>query len=248
MLGHFARRTGAAARTTTSSALRNPVQAVACRGYNYVWIRDGVSICIFSSKEEQRQLRMRSVMRMNESKANPSRARVNLRSCGCVCPNRFAMSKPEVTKKLQNYHDQLLGTNWGDYLELVHNEPFLSAELESIADEMGPYMKDTELGPKYQYALQATDCMYACEDVRDHLNEILELMTRKTGVLGMGINAGEPVENLTEQAEMLNNEYEKLLKQYPDFKPKVEQSVGHGLAILRMKHKFAFSSGHRFFY
>eukprot|EP00392_Amoebophrya_sp_AT5.2_P011479 g11558.t1 len=79
---------------------------------------------------------------------------------------------------------------------------------------MEPYLKDEEIKKKYDYCLQATDCMYACEDVRDHINEVLELMTRKTGVLGMGINAGEPVENLTEQAEMLNKQYEGLLKAY----------------------------------
>ncbi len=42
--------------------------------------------------------------------------------------------------------------------------------------------------------------------------------------------------------------YTNLLDAYPEFKPKIEQSVGHGLAILRMKHKFAFSSQYRFFY
>lgn len=149
---------------------------------------------------------------------------------------------------IQNYHDQLLGTNWGDYLELVHNEPFLAAQMDEIKDEVGPYKDDPELGPKYAYIQKATDAMFACEDVRDHANEILELMTRKTGVLGMGINAGEPIENIPEQAEMLNKEYDRLLADFPDMKPKIEQSVGHGLAILRMKHKFPFKGGHRFFY
>ncbi len=35
------------------------------------------------------------------------------------------------------------------------------------------------------------------------MNEILELMTRKTGILGMGINAGPSIDNMDEQAEML---------------------------------------------
>ena len=36
---------------------------------------------------------------------------------------------------------------------------------------------------------------------------------------------------------------------YPEFKPKIEQTIGHGLAILRMKHKTVdFTSRYRFFF
>ena len=49
--------------------------------------------------------------------------------------------------------------------------------------------------------------------------------------------------------EDIVDNYEKLKKVYPNFKPKVEQTVGHGLAILRMKHKTVdFSSRYRFFF
>merc|ERR1712194_429173 len=131
----------------------------------------------------------------------------------------------------------------------VHNVPFLEAELESIQKNAAPFgPSDPEVGPKMEYILTATDAMYACEDVRDHVNELLELMTRKTGILGMGINAGEDIANKDEQAQLVSDRYMELLKEYPDLKPKVEQSVGHGLAILRMKHKFKHPMGHRFFY
>lgn len=150
--------------------------------------------------------------------------------------------------RVQNVHDQMLGTNWGDYLDLVHNEPFWKAELANLEPLMAQSGKDEDLKKKYDYVLKATDCMYACEDVRDHINEILELITRKTGILGMGINAGEEVENMDEQTDLLCARYEELKKEYPEYKPKIEQSVGHGLAILRMKHKFPMPGGHRFFY
>lgn len=157
-------------------------------------------------------------------------------------------SKEAAMAKIQGYHDELLGCNWGDYLELVHNVPFLEAELESLEKAVEPFKGDAEVKAKLDYVLMATDAMYACEDVRDHANELLELMTRKTGILGMGINAGEDIENKDEQAKMLCDRYEALLKEYPEMKPKIEQSVGHGLAILRMKHKFKHPAGHRFFY
>lgn len=157
-------------------------------------------------------------------------------------------NKGEVQEKLNEYHDQLLGANWGDYLELVHNGPFWAAERVKLNECMDPFLNDPEMGPKYDYCLKATDCMYACEDVRDHINEILELMTRKTGILGMGINGGPEVSNMDAQCEMLVKAYGQVMTDYPEFKPKIEQSVGHGLAILRMKHKFPFTGGHRFFF
>merc|ERR1712066_402497 len=70
----------------------------------------------------------------------------------------FAATKTEMTSMLSNYHDQLLGTNWGDYLELVHNEPFLTAELEAIEEDIEPYMKDADIKQKYDYCMKATDC------------------------------------------------------------------------------------------
>lgn len=159
------------------------------------------------------------------------------------------MEKSVVQSKIQEVHDQMLGTNWGDYLDLVQNEVFWTAELEVLDKVIKTDAKDPETMKKWDYLQKATDCMYACEDVRDHINELLELSTRKTGILGMGLAAPvDDIENMSEQAEMLTNRYQDLLKEYPDFKPKIEQSVGHGLALLRMKHKFAFPGGHRFFY
>jgi hypothetical protein len=135
-------------------------------------------------------------------------------------------------------------------LELVQNQPFFEAELEKITGQCDPYLNDPEIGPKYDYVVKAMDCMYACEDVRDHTNEILECMTRAGGVMNIGIMAGPKlsVENKQENADALAAEYEQLLERYPDFKPKIEQCVGHGLAILRTKHKFQFSSKYRFFF
>lgn len=194
---------------------------------------------------------MRSVAR-HLVRRTPFSAQLHSSSAGAkpsfVGAQRAFSSKQAVTDTLQNYHDELLGCNWGDYLELVQNGPFFEAEFEKLEQQMQPFLNDPELGPKYNYVCMATDAMYACEDVRDHTNELLELMTRKTGILGMGINAGEGIENMDEQAQMIGDRYTELLKEFPEMKPKIEQCVGHGMAILRMKHKFKHPSGHRFFY
>ena len=59
------------------------------------------------------------------------------------------MNRDQVAARLADYHDQLLGCNWGDYLDLVHNEPFWKAELEKLQPQMDAYMNDAELGPKF---------------------------------------------------------------------------------------------------
>lgn len=157
-------------------------------------------------------------------------------------------SREEVDQQLQRYHDELLGTNWGDYLELVHNVPFWESELEKLLKAANPYLNDPDMGPRMDYVLQATDCLYACEDVRDHINELLELKTRSNGLMNMGIGAEPDVANLDAQLQLAAAEYDSLLERYPEMKPKIEQCVGHGLAIVRMKHKFSWSSKYRFFY
>jgi len=156
--------------------------------------------------------------------------------------------REEVAEKVTKLRDTVLGTNWADYLNLVQNVPFWEAECEKITTAATPYVADPDLGAKIDEIYRTFDCMYACEDVRDHINELLELSTRASGIMGIGINAAEKVDNIEEQVELVVKEYEDLLERYPEFKPKVEQTVGHGLALFRQKTKFRFSSMHRFFF
>jgi len=58
----------------------------------------------------------------------------------------------------------------------------------------------------------------------------------------------EKVENIEELSGHCMEAYDSLLATHPAFEPKIEQTVGHGLAILRSKHKFRWSTRHRFFY
>lgn len=156
--------------------------------------------------------------------------------------------REEVAERVTKLRDIVLGTNWADYLNLVQNVPFWEAEIEKVATAAAPYVADPDLGAKIEEIYRTMDCMYACEDVRDHINELMEIQTRASGIMGIGINAGEKIDNVEEQVDSLVAEYEELLKTYPEFKPKVEQTVGHGLALFRQKNKFRFSSMHRFFY
>jgi len=153
----------------------------------------------------------------------------------------------EMLSRMDSFEDTVMCTNWADYLVLVYDVPFWEAEFTAI-QALVDGGSNPEITAKRQAIERLMDCFYACEDVRDHINELLELCTRASGLMGTGYSAGEKVENLDEHATLCGEQYEKLLATYPEFKPKIEQTVGHGLALLRQKHKFKFSSMHRYFF
>merc|ERR1719411_1176384 len=157
-------------------------------------------------------------------------------------------TRDDVLEKLDEYHATVLSTNWADYLNLVYSGPFWEAELEKLTAMVQPYLHEPAVGAKFAEVQEMMDVLYRCEDVRDHLNELAELATRASGFMGTGYAPGEKVENMDENAKLCAEAYDKLLKKHPAFKPKIEQTVGHGLAVLRAKHKFKFGSMHRYFY
>merc|ERR1711862_684373 len=104
-------------------------------------------------------------------------------------------------------------------------------ELERLETAVGPYLHEKEVGAKFAEVQEMMDVFYKTEDVRDHLNELAELVTRSSGLMGTGWGCEEKVENMDEHAKLCSEAYDKLLKDHPTFKPKIEQTVGHGLAI-----------------
>mmetsp|Transcript_36440 Transcript_36440/g.78853 ORF Transcript_36440/g.78853 Transcript_36440/m.78853 type:complete len:202 (-) Transcript_36440:189-794(-) len=156
--------------------------------------------------------------------------------------------RSDVVEKLETFRAEVFSTNWADYLNLVYNVPFWELEYEKLSSIVQPYIHEEDVGKKFSEVQELMDVMYQCEDVRDHLNELAELCTRASGFMGTGYAAEEKVDNLDEHAKACSEAYDALLAKHPDFKPKIEQTVGHGLAILRQKHKFKFGSMHRYFF
>lgn len=116
---------------------------------------------------------------------------------------------------------------------------------------MGPYVNDPEMGPKWDYTKEAVDAYFATTDCRDFVNDILELKSRSSGLFNSGWDFRDrpKIDNMEEVVDDIVDNYEKLKKVYLQFLPKIEQTVGHGLAILRMKHKkIDFSSRYCFFF
>ncbi len=156
--------------------------------------------------------------------------------------------REEVVERLTSLNDAVRASNWGDCVNLVLNVPFWDAELENVDHMVEPYHQDPEIGSKIRDTHRLFDCLFAAEDIRDHINELLEISSRTSGIMGTGYLGSEKLENVDEQLDHCVKAYEGLLDKYPEFKPKIEQSVGHGLAILRSKYKFDYKGMHRFFY
>merc|ERR1712217_949459 len=125
---------------------------------------------------------------------------------------------------------------------------FWETELDKLSTIVQPYLHEPAVSAKFGEVQEMMDVLYQCEDVRDHVNELCELGTRASGFMGTGFAAGDKVENMDEHAKLCADAYTKLLEKHPAFKPKIEQTVGHGLAVLRSKHKFRWSSKSRYFY
>ena len=153
-----------------------------------------------------------------------------------------------VSTRLNNLHDHILSSNWADPVSLALDVPFWEAETDKVITMVDPFLADPEIGQKAQQLNSMLDCFYSCEDTRDFLIEVGELGSRATGVMGTGFLSGEKVENVEEIAQAAVKRYEELIAKYPTFKPKIEQSVGHGIATLRSKSKFRYGEMHRYFF
>eukprot|EP00397_Hematodinium_sp_SG-2012_P068359 GEMP01110552.1.p1 GENE.GEMP01110552.1~~GEMP01110552.1.p1 ORF type:complete len:179 (+),score=28.76 GEMP01110552.1:46-537(+) len=123
-------------------------------------------------------------------------------------------TRPEVNERITKLRDSIQGNNWADHLNTVTNVPFWEVELEKISTAAAPFLADPDMGKKMEEIYHTMDCLYACEDVRDHLNELMEISTRSSGIMGIGIFAGEKLENMEEQIESIVTEYE-VCKQMP---------------------------------
>merc|ERR1711972_581985 len=118
---------------------------------------------------------------------------------------------------------EVLSTNWADYLNLVYSVPFWEAEYEKLSLLVQPYLHEKDVGDKFAKVQELLDVLYQAEDVRDHLNELAELCTRASGLMGTGYGAEEKVENMDEHAQLCAEAYDKLLEKHPAFKPKISR-------------------------
>lgn len=153
-----------------------------------------------------------------------------------------------MQKRISGLQTELLGANWVDYLTGVLDSPFWEEELRVIEEEAQPFANSANVQASLQSLRRLFDLFYQLADIRDHLNQLMELGSRAAGIAGTGLNASEKVSNIDEHAKAASAEYDRLMKEYPEYCAKVDDVLGSGLALLRQKHRFTFSGLHRFFY
>ncbi|EPT27490.1 hypothetical protein TGPRC2_306650 [Toxoplasma gondii TgCatPRC2] len=162
--------------------------------------------------------------------------------------HREIQSEAALQKRISGLQMELLGANWVDYLTGVLDTPFWEEELRVIEEEAQPFAHNQNVQASLKSLRRLFDLFYQLSDIRDHLNQLMELGSRAAGIAGTGLNASEKVSNIDEHAKAASAEYDRLMKEYPEYCAKVDDVLGSGLALLRQKHRFTFSGLHRFFY
>merc|ERR550514_2545793 len=71
-------------------------------------------------------------------------------------------TREETLDRLNNFHSEVLTSNWADYLHLVYNQPFWEAELEKLSTIAAPYQGEAEVGKKYSETMELMDVLYQC--------------------------------------------------------------------------------------
>eukprot|EP00922_Rhytidocystis_sp_ex-Travisia-forbesii_P056043 GHVS01082964.1.p1 GENE.GHVS01082964.1~~GHVS01082964.1.p1 ORF type:complete len:283 (-),score=57.52 GHVS01082964.1:1684-2532(-) len=154
-----------------------------------------------------------------------------------------------VASRIDRLTDCLMSTCYSDYWQLVLNLPFWEEEKKQLdVHVIGGFLSDPLVLPKYQNMVEAFDLLYVLEDVRDHLNELLDYSSRCGGVGGTGGYAAKPVENMEEHIHAVTETYDMLKVKYPNRLLAIEEVLGLGLSILRQKHKFRWKTMHEYSY
>ncbi|KAL8273585.1 hypothetical protein Esti_002512 [Eimeria stiedai] len=168
--------------------------------------------------------------------------------CGFEGPSQQQQQHQQLLllqQQLLRLEDTILASNWGDSGALMLNGAIWDAELTKLEAKALPFVHDKQVSERLESVRRLFDLLRIAEDVRDHINEIMELEVRSSGIGGTGLYASPPVEGVEAHAEAAAAKLKMLLDEYPEFAAKTEEALGFGLALLRQKCKFSFSAEHK---
>ncbi|VWU52831.1 conserved protein, unknown function [Hepatocystis sp. ex Piliocolobus tephrosceles] len=156
--------------------------------------------------------------------------------------------KKNILKDMDNLYDNILTSNWNDSVHLVLNISIWEGELVEIEEKIKPYESDEEIMKKKKELNELFDVLFILEDLRDHINELLEQSSRSVGIAGTHLLSSFKIQNEDEHINFLKNRYEQLLITYPAYKYQINLVLGKGLALLRQKFAFEWDHMHEFFF
>ncbi|KAI4836331.1 hypothetical protein MKS88_004123 [Plasmodium brasilianum] len=156
--------------------------------------------------------------------------------------------KQNLIKEMDQLYDNILTSNWNDSVNLVLNVSIWEGILSSMEEKIKAYEYDKEITKKKKEINELFDVLFILEDLRDHINEILEQSSRCSGLAGTHILASFKIENMNEHLDFLKKKYEQLLVSYPLYKYQINLVLGQGLALLRQRYTFEWKHMHDFFF
>ncbi|CAD2102426.1 conserved Plasmodium protein, unknown function [Plasmodium vinckei lentum] len=156
--------------------------------------------------------------------------------------------KEELKGDMENLYDNIITSNWNDSVNLVLNVPIWEGRLNDIEEKIKGYENDKSIIDQKKKINELFDVLFILEDLRDHINEILEQSSRSTGLAGTHVLASFKIQNINEHIEFLKSRYEELLSSYPAYKYQINLVLGKGLALLRQKYAFNWKHMHDFFF
>ncbi|SCP05307.1 conserved Plasmodium protein, unknown function [Plasmodium ovale] len=156
--------------------------------------------------------------------------------------------KKKLEKEMDDLYDNIITSNWNDSVHLVLNVSIWEGILKSIEEKVKAYECDEEIVKKKKALNELFDVLFILEDLRDHINEILEQSSRASGLAGAHILSSFKINNINEHIDFLKKKYEQLLLIYPTYKYQINLVLGRGLALLRQRYTFDWNHMHQFFF
>ncbi|VTZ70593.1 conserved protein, unknown function [Plasmodium chabaudi chabaudi] len=156
--------------------------------------------------------------------------------------------KEELKGEMENLYNNIITSNWNDSVNLVLNIPIWEGRLNDIEEKIKGYENDKSIIDQKKKINELFDVLFILEDLRDHINEILEQSSRSTGLAGTHVLASFKIQNINEHIEFLKSRYEELLSSYPSYKYQINLVLGRGLSLLRQKYAFNWKHMHDFFF
>ncbi|CRH01626.1 conserved Plasmodium protein, unknown function [Plasmodium relictum] len=156
--------------------------------------------------------------------------------------------KKNIIREMDDLCDNIITSNWNDSFNLVLNVSIWEGILNSIEEKIKGYEYDDEVMKKKKEVNELFDVLFILEDLRDHINEILEQSSRSSGLAGAHILSSFKIENINDHINFLKKKYEELLLKYPLYNYQINLVLGKGLALLRQRYNFEWKYMHEFFF
>eukprot|EP01053_Blabericola_migrator_P011887 Blabericola_migrator_1__11886@NODE_724_length_6723_cov_141_689153_g521_i0_p4_GENE_NODE_724_length_6723_cov_141_689153_g521_i0NODE_724_length_6723_cov_141_689153_g521_i0_p4_ORF_typecomplete_len226_score32_38Laminin_I/PF06008_14/1_2e03Laminin_I/PF06008_14/0_0064VPS28/PF03997_12/0_011DUF87/PF01935_17/0_0092EzrA/PF06160_12/0_034DUF1949/PF09186_11/3e02DUF1949/PF09186_11/0_92Tropomyosin/PF00261_20/6_1e03Tropomyosin/PF00261_20/0_082DUF4404/PF14357_6/1_8e04DUF4404/PF14357_6/0_36_NODE_724_length_6723_cov len=168
---------------------------------------------------------------------------------GATTPKQVSESDVDTFNvKVASLTEAMLSSNWGDTVNLTLNVPFWESEYEELQKQIRAapsLLADENVARQWIVLSTLLDLLFLCEDLRDHLNELMEYLDRVTS---RESGAKESISNLSDHLNLALTRQQLMEEKCPQFKNKIDESVGRGLELMRKRVKFNWKDVHAAYY